>query len=284
MKFIHVNPKNNKWNNLQELGKLSENKCVSLITKCRNLYQLEEIASSLTKSSTNHLDQSVFVKTALINGYAKYSNNISKCSSLFNSIPNDKKDLVITCSMMDAFIKFRHFDNALSLYDITDKHDISINNNEKKLSYFYNLAIKACKNINNINKVKEIHSFLKESYPILYQNKFINTSLISFYGNINDTSSTLIVFNDNINMNNFNVSSLNAIMTILIDNDENEIALFLYQKFLNQYMENHYDDITHLLAIKTCININNYKIGKDIINKINEQHPITIIPFNYKTQ
>ena len=275
MKFIHVNPKNNKWNkwsNCYQLEKLSENHCVSLITKCINLYQLEEIALSLTKLSPNHLNQSVFVKTALINGFAKYSNNISKCSSLFNSIPNDKKDLVITCSMMDAFMKFRHFDNALSLYDITDKHDISINNNEKKLSYFYNLAIKVCKNINNIKKAKEIHSFLKESYPILYQNRYINTSLISFYGNIKDTSSALIVFNDNINMNNFNVSSLNAIMTILIDNDENEIALSLYQKFFNQYMENHYDDITHLLAVKTCINMNNYKIGKQIVNKINEQY------------
>lgn len=264
MKFIKATCSNKR-------RKLSENECVSLVKKCKNLYELEIISNELsTKTSISHIDvdQSVFVKTALINGYAKYCHNISKCCSIFNSIPNDKKDLVIICSMMDAFIKFKHFENALSLYDITNKHQISLNNDEKKLSYFYNLAIKACKYSNNIQKAKEIESFLKQYYPFLCKNKFINTSLITLYGNMNDILSALNTFNDNnIDNINFNVSSLNAIMTILIDNDENNNALSLYQKFKNN---NKYDYITHLLVIKACIALNDYKTGKIIINDIKD--------------
>ena len=240
--------------------------CVSRIQQCKSLRDLEVI--SLSVEHDRALSTNLFVKTALLNRYSNHSQTISKCVSIFNSIANDHRDIVIICSMMNAFIKHHQSTNALLLFDTVKNSALLIGPNDRKLSYFYSLAIKASIRCNDrskgMSKGIEIHCLLKGHYPELYQNHFINTSLITFYGHFGDTESAVTVFRDSIH---FNVASLNALMTVLTEHRLHQNALEIYSEFEREHGMK-YDDITHLLALKLCINTNDQRRGQQIVDKI----------------
>ena len=241
----------------------SVKECVSHIQQCKSLRDLEVISSSIECDPA--LSTNLFVKTALLNRFSNHSETISKCVSVFNSIPNGRHDLVITCSMMNAFIKHNQSRNALLLFDTVKNNTFLVGHSLHKLSYFYSLGIKACIRCNDHSKGLEIHSLLRDQHPMLYrQNHFINTSLITFYGHFGDTQSAVSVFHD---AAHFNVASLNAVMTVLTEHRRHLHALWVYTDFECEHGAK-YDDITHLLALKLCINANDHLRGRQIVDRL----------------
>eukprot|EP01084_Bolivina_argentea_P119333 211602_1 len=61
-------------------------------------------------------------------------------------------------------------------------------------------------------------------------------------------------------------------MNVLINNNLNEKALSIYNKF-----ESIHDSLSHILYIKACINLENFEFGQHIIHKHNLLQNVTTI-------
>eukprot|EP01084_Bolivina_argentea_P300117 517402_1 len=106
-------------------------------------------------------------------------------------------------------------------------------------------------------KLKQIYSLIKHTDDI-----FIKTALINALGKIHKIPSAEKIFNS-ITDKQRNIISINAMITALVNNEQYDNALELYDKY-NKLSDN----TSHLLALKACINSDNYMKGKDIHHNI----------------
>ena len=195
------------------------------------------------------------LQNALINFYGDCQ-DIEQAINVFNCIPCSNKDIVSISCMMKAFINNGMQQNALTLYDSMDNKYKNI----YKDDIIHTLAIKACADIGDLEKGKEIHSVLLSN---LSDDKLqLKNGLIKLYGNCLDITNAEFIFNS-ISERNRDIITINSMIQSYIDNDQSAEALQLYH---NTNIRK--DDVCHMLAINACINLEEYEKGMEIVSNI----------------
>ena len=151
--------------------------------------------------------------------------------------------------MMRALVDNHRNDEALMLYDRYHAMNDDVS---------YILALRACINIDDMEKGKVIHSGIDRKY---YSIKMKST-LIDFYGHFGDISTAINIF-DTIDDEQRDNVSINGMMTQFIKNGLNQQCLELHEKY--KYLN---DDISHLLALKAWTNLDDFEICKEIEPKL----------------
>ncbi len=128
---------------------------------------------------------------------------------------------------------------------------MEINNNINHL-----LALKAAKNSNNLEKGILIHKNIN-----LYDNNLLN-ALIDFYGKFGKINEAETLFNSLENKYK-NIGISDCLMTDYINNGMNKQELDLYDK-----CKQFHDNISHVLALKACINANDFDKGLQIQSEL----------------
>eukprot|EP01084_Bolivina_argentea_P084318 152528_1 len=182
--------------------------------------------------------------TTLITAYG-ICECISDALNVFNSISDNKKDIVIIGAMMKVLLDSNYNEQVLELYD--KYQSMHLHNHITHI-----LGIKAAINVNDFEKGLEIKNNISDDD---YKNIRIQTTLIDFYGHFNDTINALNLFKC-IDDKQLNAVCIGSIMKALIDNGLNERALEIYDKYTEIN-----NNVNHLLAIKAAGNDNNFEKG-----------------------
>eukprot|EP01083_Nonionella_stella_P174246 603528_1 len=214
-----------------------------LIGKCTDYNQLKLIQNSIDKCHDIHN------KTALIAafGKTKHHNSVASAIDILNSIDQTELSAMAINTMMTVLMDHNHFERVLSMYDEYDWliDDIS-----------HSLAIKACAKSGNKQRGYDIADTVHINDDNIKCKQF-KTSLIDFYGHFGDMDRALSVFNRIRENGDSNVFYIGALMNAYNKNNAFQQALDLY----DDTQDAHHNDVTHLLAIKACRNLNNYNKG-----------------------
>ena len=189
---------------------------------------------------------------AILDFYCHFG-EIDIAESIFSNIPHHKRNAQSINTMMKAFISNKNDDQALIIYD---KYESLAN----ELSHLY--AIKVCSNTGNIEKGKKIHNRISkdtESDNIILKNAFTE-----FYGTADDINTAWTIF-DSIDDSKKDASTINTMLKCLISTQD---ALDLYEKYCHLT-----DDISHVLALKTCKLMGNQQYGNTIYQRIKDKAP-----------
>lgn len=143
--------------------------------------------------------------------------------------------------------------------------DIIKTNNLQNVSH--ELLLKNCSNIlrndrlskHDLSKSIKILQRLQLSDDMNIKCALINA--LSLNGQINES---LNIFHSIADSSKVNDSLLCAMMTAHINSNQHEEALALYQAH-----RSFSDEVSHLIAIKTCMHLKNYQFGQDIIISLN---------------
>ena len=236
----------------------------------------------------NKLLQQYHNNTHLLNTLIEFYghfNDLSNASQVFDEIKTDTKDEYTVISMMKAYINQDEYRQALDLY-----HDIS---DELKTDSSNIMAINACKYLNDFERGKQIHHHILNKFGLSVS---FTSSLIEFYSYFGDTNLAYHVFNGNrdmileimvpmikayIKQNMINEAIelyhkpayfdqvshdktiLNALLKELVHYGNFEEALTVYDR--NSEI---IDNASHTLAIKACINLDNFNKGIEIHRNI----------------
>ena len=249
-----------KWINCTDYPFKTENElkiysiCVSKWIEggCRNLNEVERIHLLIP----DHL-KGIFIKTALINAYGKFG-CIQNAKSVFGSIDDEDKDVVVIGAMMKALLNNGHHKEVTTIYE---KYD-SLQND-----VLHMIAIQACIQMNDFKKGQRIFDTVISNYSFASLDIKLRSTLIDFYFHFGHTQKANILFNS-IQDKEVNIVCINVMMKGLVNNEHNKEALKLYDRYLTDKPLN---DVTHLFAIKACINTNNLKKGKNIHQKTRHQ-------------
>eukprot|EP01083_Nonionella_stella_P092961 260356_1 len=194
----------------------------------------------------------IFIKTAFIDSFGKIR-QIPIAENVFQSIKEHNKNIITINAMMTAYLKNAQYHNVIQLHE-------QYRCNELIDDTSVLLAIKACTNTKDYTKGMDIirdHNVNTASIEL-------RNTLIEFYGSCGDIKRAFDTF-DHISDDTRDVFALSNIMKACIANDMNLKALELYDTYhaLN-------DNVSHLLALKACINTRNTSLGKHII--LNSKH------------
>ncbi len=154
-------------------------------------------------------------------------------------------------AMLTALANNEQYKNALELYD---KYNALTDN----VSHL--LAIKSCTHSDNAIKGLAIIENINDSELTTE----LKTSLIEFYGTFGDMINAFKMW-EGIEQNERNEYVISNIMKAMMSNGLNEKALQLYDEYelLN-------DSVLNLMALRACMNTNNFNKGKQIHKKIFE--------------
>ena len=187
----------------------------------------------------------------MINKYGKFKNKIEKAKIVFDSIPMDQIDEVIIGGMMKAFINNNCNYDAIDLYfgyqELILTNDIA-----------HMLAIKACTNAGDFQQGRLIHENIKN---LISEDKYtmqLNNTLIDFYGAFGDIDAAQKIF-DSISDHKKDIVSMGTMMKCYMNNNHHTDALVLYESYPDLI-----NDVCHMLAIKACTNLRNYRKGREI--------------------
>ena len=244
--------KTNNYNTFEkDKDRKSYSICVSkcIVNKCETLEQLQKMHSLIN-------DDDIFIKTALIKTYGKFG-SIGAAQTVFDTIEDDKKDVVVVGVMMNILMDNQYNNQVLDIYRRFNK----IQNNVMDL-----LAIQACIKENDRNSGQLIYSDILSKYGAIESLDIkLKTALIDFHGQIENVNESIKLF-DSIDDNEKTNVSVNAMMKLLVNNQCNQNALEIYEKY--HWLNDH---VTHLFAIKACINTDDMDKGIDIHrNKIDQ--------------
>ena len=216
-----------------------------------NLPSLEYIHSLIDDGYIGDINDSenIICKTELINIYGRIG-EIESALGVFESIRHKTTDVICFSAIMSALLKNEYYRKTFSLYDeICARIDNEV---------IHCLAINACIKLNDFDRGKRIHSnYGRNEHYISLKNK-----LIEFYGQFGDHRSSLDVF-DSISDDKKQSAPINAMIKCLIHNDENKLALSIYDRCINQT-----DAISHVYALKACKNMNDFEYGQRIIDSV----------------
>eukprot|EP01083_Nonionella_stella_P092960 260353_1 len=251
--------KNAQYHNVIQLHE--QYRCNELIDDTSVLLAIK--ACTNTKDYTKGMDiirdhnvntASIELRNTLIEFYGSCG-DIKRAFDTFDHISDDTRDVFALSNIMKACIANDMNLKALELYDTYH----ALNDNVSHL-----LALKACINLNNIHKGKEIHAHISDASI-----EVLNT-LIHFYGHCGDVSEAIEVFNT-VPKTMRNSVTYGALMKVFINHDRNKEALELYDKCTTDTLCN---GVTDLLAIKACMNVRDYDQGHQILNKydINDRY------------
>eukprot|EP01084_Bolivina_argentea_P247612 414241_1 len=222
---------------------------VKLISKNKKNIQLIKQIHSLLNIDGIHSD--IFIKTALIEAYGECM-DINEAKHVFESISKNKKDSISLGVLMKGLIKNQRNDELLSLYE-----QYNYLNNDVTQMY----ALQACINNNYYDKgLKIIHNIQLNKQKLSDQ---LQNTMINFYGNFDDIKNAINIFND-IQTNGKNqIINVNVMLKSFVNNGYNNQCLLLYDKY--KYLAN---DISHTLALKVAMDLNDYNTCKQIHNVI----------------
>eukprot|EP01084_Bolivina_argentea_P092876 167068_1 len=243
---LYMNALNIYENNTDLVDSISN---VFAIKSCINTNNFE-MGKQIIGNMKNNI--SVEFENCVINFYGHFK-DIKAAQNVFNDISN-KNTVSINC-IMDAFIINKCYYDAVYVYDQYSKlHD--------DRSHVY--AINAYSMIGNIDKVKDIH--LKHIKWNENQSIELKNTLIDFYGKHGYIKDSQNLFND-IKDEYKTVVTINCMMNSLCDNK-------CYDEVLNIYdiWDEIINDISHLLAIKACKNMQNFDKGNEIYNKLKHKN------------
>eukprot|EP01084_Bolivina_argentea_P312623 541245_1 len=139
------------------------------------------------------------VKIVLIDFYG-YFNKMDAAMKIFDSISDNEKTTVSVGAIMNGLINMNHNDKALQIYDKFSGLNDDV---------CHSLGIKACMNMNDLEKGKHIHNDL----GVNITNIKLKNALISFYGNFGDIENAKNVF-DSISDVQKDVVTFSAIMDL----------------------------------------------------------------------
>lgn len=218
-----------------------------------NFEKGKQIYDDIIKHMEN---MNISLRNTLIDFFGTFQ-DLSTALDVFDNIPSNEMDAVSIGTMIKTYINNEYSEKALLLYDKYPllHDDIS-----------HTLTIKACKNINNFERGKQIHNDISENMRLNDPDiQYFNT-LIDFYCHFGDISIAKDIL-DEIPKQKINPQTINIIIKACIDNNDNEKALAMYDKF--QSLNN---DISHLYALKACINTDDFKKGQMIHKCISQNN------------
>ena len=224
---------------------------VLAIKACANSHDLEmgeDIIRSLPRN------RSVQLQSVMIEMYGNCK-SIEDAENVYNSIGDDIKNMICSNAMIKAYINNGCNQKALDLYDTISKDNVS-----------HLLGIKACINTGNFSKGRSIHSAIN----VKTADSQIKTVLIELYGHFGAVGDAENIFNS-IDDRKMNIICIGAMMKVYVNNGDSKQALKLYDRFSSLN-----NDVTHLLAVKACIESRNYDKGKHIHSNfsLNNDHVI----------
>ena len=251
MMTVYLN--NNKYYQCLQLydNKLFKNKIddtshLLAIKSCLNIGDYDKGKNIIYNNINNNKDiLSIELKNTLIEFYG-ICGDITNAFKIFHNIKDNKKDVFAISNIMKACINNNLNNEALAIYN-------TYNNINDNVSHLFGL--KACINLNDIEKGKQIHKNInnKPSIELL-------SALINFYGYFGQVIEAKKIFKS---IKKLNSTLFGSMMKVFIDNNMNEKALKLYDKLYKELS----NEITDLLAIKACQNCNEYEKGHGILMK-----------------
>lgn len=227
------------------------------IKACKNINDYDKGMQIYQSIITPNVEKSNIQYFNTIIDFFSHFDDLSMAYEIFNSIPQEKLQGHTLNMMMKSFMKQNKNEMALTLYN-------KYKNLTNDISHLY--AIKACGNTGNIEMGQQIHQdiVMNNSND---NNIIIHNALTEFYGEINDIDTSWKLFNS-INDKEKDSSTINVMMKYLVPNKE---SLNLYEKYYHLT-----DDISHVLAIKTCKLSGNEFYGNDIYDKIKDKQDSSI--------
>ena len=206
--------------------KLALRACINLNDESKGF----EIANRVNKNTDPQL------KASLIDFYGLF-NDLHSAMTVFNSIPDETMDVSHIGAIMKAFVYNNRFQPALDIYDANE----SLQNDITDL-----LAITACRRLSNWMRGKLIHDKIKtRGYPMTIE---LQNALIDFYRHFQQFDKVKEIFES---METMNTKTINSVMMNLMNNQQYQLTLDLYQSKSDKLKNN----VTHILALKACINI-----------------------------
>eukprot|EP01083_Nonionella_stella_P228318 809252_1 len=220
----------------------------SITTTCKTNQQLKHIHSLIN-------DDSIFIKTALIHAYGRVG-NVRDAQKVFDSITNEEKDVVLIGAMMKALMTNGCHKDVLHVYNTFRW----LHNDVLHL-----IAIQTCIDMNDHKQGHIIYDDILSQYGSFDTlNIKLRTTCIDFFGHFGFIKEAQRRFNA-IHDHDKNTVCINTMIKCLANNDCNDEALELYDKY-----RLFHNDVTHLFALKACINSNNFEKGMRIYSQAKE--------------
>ena len=239
---------------------------VLYLKACININDYHRGEMFINSKINNLKKATIEVKNKLIDFYGCFG-EMENAINVYESIKN--KDVVSINTMMKCLINNNKNDEALTVYHEFDgKH-----NDISKLFY-----LKACMNNKNFNDghkiiLDVIHDDNKIDDDINnHCIEFIDT-IIEFYGNFGKVTQAKNVY-DKINFDKRDKRTINAMMKALNNNGQYWQCLDIFDEYNKKDID--IDNVSILLYLKACININDYDRGKILIEKFNIIHETDI--------
>eukprot|EP01083_Nonionella_stella_P101230 286739_1 len=197
------------------------------------------------------------LQNTIINFYGHFG-DLKNASDAFTRLENGTKtaEIANVNVMLKSYVNNGCNKECLSLYE-NYKHlanDIS-----------HTLALKACILAKDIKKGKSIHHAILSTQKSERIGLQLNATLIDFYGQMGEMAAVRKIF-DCIKDTQHTVVSIGCMMKTLVQNNCNDEAIALYQRF-----DHLHNDISHLYGIKACIHSDDFELGKEIHSKVMTQ-------------
>merc|ERR1712228_25465 len=229
------------------------------INACVGLKDYEQGIKIYQNLNDSQIEQSIQIKNALIRFYgycSPHNQRINNALNIFDKINDDEKDLFSFGTMMSVYIENNDYKNALKLYDeiesnaLKTKYENILANNQ----ITHLLALKACANLRDLEKGKEIHSKYGREY---LRNVSFQTALISLYSKCGDIKQAKNIF-DAMDNKSKDYQTMCVMMTAYNDHKQYQNALDLYNLILSDNKNQARDNaVIYLMAIKACTHLNN---------------------------
>eukprot|EP01083_Nonionella_stella_P133855 407070_1 len=211
------------------------------VKACGNVFDYQTCEHVLL-GKKRHCWKSISFRNNLIDFYGKMGDLVS-ARDVFDSIPNDRKDVVSIGTMMKCLINKNLYTDAIQIYEAFMRKNTALNTNT--YDGINTLYLKACLNMKHYTKCQQwIDDHVMHSHSIEFM-----TILIEYYHKTNDLDHALIIFNA-IPSESKNTSVINTMMTCLMNHECYTQIIDLYHAHANAL---HMDPISNVLFIKACV-------------------------------
>ena len=210
------------------------------------------IHKSLKLSDTKK--DEIKIKTQLIDFYGIFG-DVSNALNVFNLINKSHLDIVCIGAMLKTFVNNGFYRKTIELYDKIDCYSSFINKDDG----CHVLAIKACSNLKDIDKGKQIFNKIPKNQR---NNINIITAFIDFYGQCSEIQNAINIFKLT-PKHKQNIVFINSMLTAYVNNGYYDAALQLYDKIgIDDDMKK--SDTSHVMAITACSKGNKFDKGRNL--------------------
>ena len=250
------------WNDIENMICKDVIMYPSLIKWCiktNNFEKGQQIYNNYLKN-TKHKDD-IFIQCSLINFYGHFG-YVQIAKQIFDKIPDGIKNTVIFNTMLTCFSNNNYPLECLNLYQQFEHlHDDTS----------HLLAIKQCINKKYGNNKQKGLEIIKKSINYEFNNHSndLLNIIIGFYGRFGEIEKAKSIFKHLSMTNKLDKVTINSMIKMFVDNNQNKKALKLYDECNERDM--FIDDVSHILVIQACINLNYKHKGYKIINMINDK-------------